>query len=318
MSAFLLRKIPMYDEADPPRGGSVSRPNAGANRNNLSRPEHGLSPRNRADTAANRSSTNSGWPTDIAFLAHYDVAPRVLSVALATAKYQGVSAAAALLAGGMVSESHFYRSLARHLRLPFLEGEATISPVACYPDIIHAGVAPLAGSQGGFLLAPREAAITSLILSAYRGDLRGRFAITTPTHFAGLIQETFKARVAHDASFALTSLDPALSARKLARTNHPDGRRPLFYCGVLALAAAGVCGLWALLLCICFFAIVMLRLLASAATLDPLAITQRPLCDSALPYYSIVIALYREARIVPQLIAALERLDYPALGSKLT
>lgn len=146
-------------------------------------------------------------------------------------------------------------------------------------------------------------------MSAYRGDRQGRFAITTPTHFAGLIRETFRTQVARDASFALPSLDPALSARKLPQSNH--GRRPLFYCGVLALAVFGICGSWALLLCICYFAIVLVRLLASAATLDPLAATRRPLCDSALPYYSIVIALHREARIVPQLVAALERLDYP-------
>lgn len=185
----------MYDEVDPPRGGSVSRPNAGANRNHRSRSEYGPPPlpRNvRADAASRSSAANSGWPTDIAFLVHYGVAPRVLSAALATAKHQGVTAAAALLAGGMVSESHFYRSLARHLRLPFLEGEATMSPLARYPDVIHAGVAPLAGSQGGFLLAPRGTAIGDLILSAYRGDRQGRFAITTPTHFAGLIRETFR------------------------------------------------------------------------------------------------------------------------------
>lgn len=154
VSAFLPRKISMYDEVDPPRGGSVSRQNAGANRNNRSRSEYGLPPlpRNVRADAANRSFANSGWPADIAFLAHYGVAPRILSAALATAKHQGVSAAAALLAGGMVSESHFYRSLARHLRLPFLEGEATISPLARYPDVIHAGGRPWPDRKAAFCL----------------------------------------------------------------------------------------------------------------------------------------------------------------------
>ncbi|HEY5226076.1 MAG TPA: glycosyltransferase [Methylovirgula sp.] len=321
----------MYDEADPPlsrsRSAIVARPDAAANRNNQPRAAHGASAPARsiridplrrplqpsacpAPPSPSRPYLSPGWPADIAFLVHYGVAPAALSAAVAAAKHQGVSAAAALLADSPVSESHFYRSLARHLRLPFIEGEASIATASRYPQAIHAGVSPLGGTGPAFLLAPREAAIGNLILSAYRGELHGRFAITTPTHFARLLQTAFRAQVLRDASFALVSLDPALCTRQPPRRPaHPIDAMPLLF--VAALGVAGATGLWAPLLSIAFFATVVLRLLASAAACDAPASPPLPLPDHALPRYSIVIALYHEARIVPQLIAALDSLDYP-------
>ena len=35
--------------------------------------------------------------------------------------------------------------------------------------------------------------------------------------------------------------------------------------------------------------------------------------DSALPDYTIVVALYREARVVEDLVRALDGLDYPGI-----
>jgi cellulose synthase/poly-beta-1,6-N-acetylglucosamine synthase-like glycosyltransferase len=49
----------------------------------------------------------------------------------------------------------------------------------------------------------------------------------------------------------------------------------------------------------------------SAAALEALPPARCPLADHELPLYSIVIALYHEARMVPQLLDALEKLDYP-------
>ena len=64
------------------------------------------------------------------------------------------------------------------------------------------------------------------------------------------------------------------------------------------------------LLCVLFLAAAMLRLLSACFTDDAPA---RPTCldDAELPIYTIVCALYREAAVVDDLVAAIRQLDYP-------
>ncbi len=62
-----------------------------------------------------------------------------------------------------------------------------------------------------------------------------------------------------------------------------------------------------------FLAIVMMRILVCAAAIEARPLIGHRLSDDRLPLYSIVVALYREARIVPQLVAALERISYPGI-----
>ncbi|MFJ5487654.1 hypothetical protein ACIKTA_08535, partial [Hansschlegelia beijingensis] len=45
---------------------------------------------------------------------------------------------------------------------------------------------------------------------------------------------------------------------------------------------------------------------------------QRRTDDRDLPLYTVLVALAKEAAVVPGLLDALEALDYPALGSKRT
>ncbi|MGB8277013.1 MAG: hypothetical protein WCF20_03640 [Methylovirgula sp.] len=273
----------MSDQGDPPRaraiGANVARLDAGANRDvarTAGRDPSGLGRSPRIDPvlklrqpapypwiAPSPSSHRSphGWPTEIAFLTHYGVAPGVLSAAVAAAKRQGVSAEEALLACGAVSETHFYQSLARHLRLPFIDWHAAIAASARYPRAVHAGLAPLAEGEGpAFLIAPRGAAIAYLILAAYRGELHGRLAIATPTHFSGLLRTAFRAQILHDASFALPCLDPALCARRKAWRHK---RFAIAGVSLLALftilTVAGSTALGALPLGIVFLAVVLLR-----------------------------------------------------------
>ena len=69
-----------------------------------------------------------------------------------------------------------------------------------------------------------------------------------------------------------------------------------------------------------FLAALCLRLFAGAASLEgpDASARAKPVDDRLLPAYSIVVALHREARVARQLARALEAIDYPALGSKLT
>lgn len=309
----------MFYEDDPPKAGpngtSVARPDADANWDIAQAPGRTGSAPARASRSDPRlrSQASHIWPPEIAFLTHYGVSPAVLSSAVASAKQQGISADAALLAESDVSEYHFYRSLARHVRLPFLDQDAAIAAAARYPQAVHAGLAPLAARTGpAFLAAPRGRAITHLILSAYRGELQSRLGLTTPTHFSKLLRAAFRSQILHDASFALPTLEPALSAMGVRWRQRAGAAAGLFLLALCTmLDVTGTTPFCAIGLGLAFLAMVVLRIMACAAALEAIPGPRQLLADKDLPVYSIVIALYREARMVPRLVAALDKLDYP-------
>ncbi len=73
-----------------------------------------------------------------------------------TARRQGVTADRVLIAEGQISEDYFYRALARHLRLTFIDADVALKAAAPYPQMIEAGAVALAPGQGAaFLTAPR-------------------------------------------------------------------------------------------------------------------------------------------------------------------
>lgn len=315
----------MYDRDDPAHsrvgGAIVARPGPSANRQHArggdrepvapSRGKRGSHPAPRP--ARRTAQTAQGWPPDIAFLVHYGVAPAALSAAVTDAERAGVTAQAALLAAGTVPEDHYYRALARHLRLPFIDGDVLPGRGARYPQSLRAGLAPLAATEDhAFLVAPRGIAISQLILTAYRGELDDRLALTTPTHFAKVMGDRFREEILHDASFALADRDLSLSAKSKAQ------HLPRFAAaGIAALALvsiltlAGSRALSGVILGVALLAVAIFRLLITAASIEARPQRNPPLADRELPLYSIVVALYREARMVPQLAAALEAIDYP-------
>ncbi len=250
---------------------------------------------------------------EIAFLTHYGVPPSTLSAATGMARRQGVYADEALLAAGGISESHFYHALARHLRLPFVDGDVQIAATICYPEAIHAGLVPLADrKEADLLAAPRGDAIAHLILSSYRGELQSRLAITCPTHLSRLVRAASRERILHESSFGLASWDPALCTKDMTsprRSRAISGLAVLLLVAMLTIKSASF--FCAMLVSAAFFALVLLRIMVTAAALEPFAPPRQQLADRELPIYSIVVTLYREARVVPQLVAALDRIDYP-------
>ena len=313
----------MFSEDNPFQAGvagpSIARPDPDANRDIFRALKHAGSPLVRVSHNDSRSdlrlraSEAHAWPTEIAFLTHYGVTPGVLSAAVASAKRQGVSADAALLTRSTVSEYHFYRSLACHLRLPFIDAPVAVAATARYPQAVHAALAPLADRDGpAFVAAPRGSAVAHLILAAYRGELRSRLALTTPTHFSKLLRATFQSQILHDASYALPALDPMLSAKSMRWRHRAGTGAGIFSLMICAVQnAAGSTPLFIIGLSFVLLAMVVLRILACAAALEAVPHPCRRLPDANLPVYSIVIALYREARMVPQLLAALSKINYP-------
>lgn len=268
----------------------------------------------RAEIAAPRDRTAV---SSVSFLSGHGVAPVLLLAAEAEAARLGVAADAALLAGDAIDEARFYRRLARHLRCPFVEQphfapETTRAALAARVARLDATTAD---GRPIFAFAPRGAEIVALAraLRRPRGP-GGEAAIVAPSVYAAALRRQLGGQIADAARDAAP---PALSAR----TGATRGQIGVLIATVAlclgALAPSGWPGEAATaFLSAIFLAAIAVRLSALAQTLltRPAAPAPR-LPDRDLPRYAIVIALYREAAVARDLIAALEAIDYP--GAKL-
>ena len=265
-------------------------------------------------------------PPEIAFLTGFGIAPEELAEAVGGAVAAGVTADRALLAAGLVSAEDFYRHLAVHLGVPFLHQPVPIAEGITIEEALEVEILPLAPNRldVDFVVAPRGPTLARLLarFSADRDRPSPRVAVTTPRRLAALVRHRHRTPLVRAASHGLPDWNPRLSARagwswgqRIAgfafgfATAIGLGTAPLATGQALTLACSAL-----------FLLMVAVRLLATAASgpqiTSELPVPRRP--DDSLPVYTVVVALYREAAVVPGLVRALKRLDYPVLGSKLT
>ncbi|WP_375408489.1 glycosyltransferase family 2 protein [uncultured Methylobacterium sp.] len=231
--------------------------------------------------------------------------------AAAIAEASGTDAATALMMTGLISESTYYRGLARALGAAFLAGSLPLGDGARYPDSLVAGLAPLTpGACAGFVYAPRGRAIRELLEG--RSPTGRMPAITTPTAMRLAVFALHPGGIAAHAADELQVRRPdwALKTRP---------RPPVLACAGLGLWAAAIgyaslpasllVGLWTSMQ---FVLLALLTFRVAAVSVDPLAVRPPPLPDRELPVYTVLVALYREAPVLPRLLLALSRLDYPA------
>lgn len=266
----------------------------------------------RDDDAALQSAAADDVSDEIAFLAAYGVHPQVLRYASALARVQGVSADAALIAEGLISEDAFYRALAAHFGVAFLEDATLVLPQPSSNQ--RRTFAPLVRNARGlrWAVAPRGAAIAQLKEAVRGAEGPPLFGVISPSRMLAALDATAPQQRAYDAAHCSEEAEPAISARRASSR------------GVLAAAVAGNLCLFACLFApfdavslgaayfygAAFLSAVFLRLFACAASYEAPE-NAPPLAESRLPHFSIVIPLYDEAIVVPQLAQAINRLDYP-------
>lgn len=251
-------------------------------------------------------------PPEIAFLLTEGVEARLLIRAAREAAAAGTDAATALLNAGLLDETAYYRALARKLGAPYLDGPIPFGLGLRFPDSLVAGLAPLApGSVAPCVLAPRGRLIADLLDAPHRAAIP---AITSPTHLREAVFAAIPGAVADHAAHDLRRHMP-----EQAVPHEPASRWLLFL--VLGLVAA-LC-LFALLppplaraLTLVgqglFLAMTTFRLTAPIIAAPVAAAPVDLLPDAELPVYTVLVALHREAAVVPRLIRGLADLDYPA------
>ncbi|MCL4768370.1 MAG: glycosyltransferase [Hyphomicrobiaceae bacterium] len=221
-----------------------------------------------------------------------------LRQAIATAESWGVAPHEVLLARGWISERAYVEELAGHLGVSVLgrapaetgQGAILLDGTAGTPGQIARRVALGEGAGEAILLAC--SADLQQQEPAERKDWRQRRAI------AGLLR-----------------LSPALSA------GTPTWSWQLLTAAVLAGLAAGAAAtapdvaydVLVVLLTIAFLPVILLRLVVVALGLaqqhEPRSANRIP--DADLPVYSVLIPMFRESQVLPDLVTAISALDYP-------
>ncbi len=245
-----------------------------------------------------------------------------IDAARVRSELNGTSLPIELIASRAVTEEHYCRALAALLGVEFL---ASVEPslivmreATCYaalaqdrdlpPVFYYSHEVPLV------LYAPLRQPPDALasVLRA-RPGLRQRMRIVPPSVLRSAIQERSQEPLMHQAVSGLDEAAPALSARTVM-----TGRQS-FVAG-LAVTFIGALGWFNLQLLaglvhvaasFAFLSCVFLRI-AAALSAKPLALARIPSARSSdLPIYTVLVALRNEAEIVPELLVALGRIEWP-------
>jgi glycosyltransferase XagB len=132
--------------------------------------------------------------------------------------------------------------------------------------------------------------------------------------FKASIKRCLGGRLLKHATDHLKNNKPEFSAhRRLTRTQILAFVFAIFmYVGFLIVAPADVSfAITSLLLTIFFLSVTALRLMCVMEAGQPASFRYRTLSDDDLPVYSVLVPVFRETRVLGQLLVALTQLDYP-------
>ncbi|MFC3726769.1 glycosyltransferase family 2 protein [Neoaquamicrobium sediminum] len=243
--------------------------------------------------------------------------------ALDRASANGTGFVVELLASGEIDEAVLFRAIADELDLPFLsEIDAKRLKV---PERYRLAALrrprglPLAllerpdGTTLHVIATPDVGISLMRARLAASPHLKTRLAVSPPGVLRTAILELTKRRLVEDAQNGLFLRHTDLSARIVANAWQGACVATILVVLPLCLAVAAMETILALHLVatLAFGACVALRILALTAA-QPLRLRPPPPVDpSALPVYSVMVALYREREVIPQLLVALGRLQWP-------
>jgi cellulose synthase/poly-beta-1,6-N-acetylglucosamine synthase-like glycosyltransferase len=177
---------------------------------------------------------------------------------------------------------------------------------------------PLDAPKGGFAVNAEDVPAEAIAaLADAMGPARDRLVLMSRRELTAAIAETYGPQIAQQAAGGLRQRNPRLSA-----ATGPVNWQIVFLAlaGGLFLGAAIFALREALAVCsaglsLMFLITITLRVAAALHACYRHTIGERRryprLSDAELPRYTVLVAMFREARVLPQLVEALGALDYP-------
>ncbi|MCK0209142.1 glycosyltransferase [Starkeya koreensis] len=233
------------------------------------------------------------------------------------ARRVGVGMDETLIAKGIVSTDEIAQGAAQTLGIPFEpldDGSAVTLSRPRFEDIaalLRTGL--MRRFDGGLVTTARGPQLRQLAaVLAQRPQLRRQVSLTTPERLGAFVRRRFGQQIGWHAASALRQSQPQLSAATLGWSRYAFAGGALGLALLLMLLNATTVG--GTLVMVALLATLLLggAALKLTACTVPAPAAPAPLRrDDELPYYSLIVPLYREAAVVPQLIGALDAIDYP-------
>ena len=232
---------------------------------------------------------------------------------------QGLALHDALRYDGRIDDMAYVRALGRWLRISVIEPERVPPLEFAYGE--NPGTPRLAIAVG-----PRGTLYVLDALARHPDGIRrlagelsdmpdAEVALASPVAIRRAILPRLSPVLATDAVDRVLKFDPAFSAARRMWIWQSIGLAGVvgLIVGALLVSPQSMIIAATGLLAAIFAAVVLLRILALAASMAAPMADHQPirLPVSSLPVYSVLVPLFREARIVPDLVRALKRLNYP-------
>lgn len=228
-----------------------------------------------------------------------------------------------LIRWGVIGEEEYFRRFAHHAGLPFetfadLDRSDCLLDDARLPDAACHGIMPIKRNKRRHcIFAPHGFASRRIarLVARYPSSI-SHTRITTSARLNEFLERHTGRALGHLASEGLAENFFDLSAAPIPLWRSPfmsfirHASRLTFFTALFSLAPSFVYEATGIVLAFWFLLFTSLRLAGSFAPQKPKKRLPR-LSDDQLPVYTIVAALYREAKSVGPLMRFIEALDYP-------
>lgn len=279
------------------------------------RPMQG-SPGIRASAASVSPPLGLDLPSDMALLAIGGIAADLVITAAAEAERIAAAPLDVLLCTPGIRDGEVVAILSQELGtrlalsladLPGIDNQSLADPDAA----MQAGVIWMAaGGQTLALVAVRGRAVEKLAdLLQATPELAARVILTPSRVFSAYVRRQAAAEIAARVCSGPAALNPQLAAANLDLAPGPFALAAVVL-AILVLASPSVtAALIELALAVVFLVHGLLRMMALGT--PPPCRPRRRLADRALPTYTLLVPSYREACVLPDLVATIGMLDYP-------
>lgn len=250
------------------------------------------------------------YPPDIAFLVSFGFSPDDLAAARDRAARIGEPAHRVLIASGRIDEAAYTRLLAQRIGAGIARDNLTPDPRVTLQDAVRQGWMRAREADGQEVLVLNASGpVVLAVLETPTLHCRAGLTIAGEAAFRSLLLRHFGDAIALQAATTVPEQESARRRITRGQTLAIAGlAATLVFC--FAVAPALTIMLTPLLLGFFFLASALIQLWACAVG-APQVKTPVERRDAALPRYSVLVPLHREADVARDLVAALKALDYP-------
>ena len=274
------------------------------------------------------AAADAPWLANYAFLIHSDIDIKALLDAQLRAIHWGVPFLAALFVSGHFTAEHYAAALAAELGVPFANDGIEVPKSLTIAAVRHVSDSfdiPITGHWRGaatLIVCATDAApaiVRGRVAEACRHARRSGLPVVLATDVSlrVAVEQAQSDALLKAATYGLKRHAPLFSAGR----GGPAWQSvlllmiPGLLAGGLVVDPRATSALLTVLLTLPFLGTAMVRMTALAGLFRASPKVHREAAripDRELPVYSILAALYDEAGVLADLIAALRRLDYPA------